>query len=117
MAILRGTVYSVDLGIPDGNGGVLPPKPWLIVSTNRRNRSLGTYLGVRITTTSKFSHLPTVVALPPGEIANGWALCDDLDVLYDEDFTGHTWGALSNTAMRAVERGLQAALGMNDSGR
>ncbi|MGP9759531.1 type II toxin-antitoxin system PemK/MazF family toxin [Corynebacterium sp. AOP12-C2-36] len=110
-------VYSVDADISDNNGGFIPPKPWLIVSPNRRNRSLGTYLGVRITTTSKFSHLPTVVALPPGEIANGWVMCDEINVLYDEDFTGKVWGALSANAMRVVEGGLQAALGMNEPGR
>ena len=110
---LRGEVHEVDLGIVEPGGTPVPPKPWLIVSPNPRNRGLGTFLAVRITTTGKHAELPTVVALPHGEVVHGWVRCDSLETIYPEDLTGRRWGALSREAMWDVEAGLAAALGLD----
>jgi mRNA interferase MazF len=86
-------------------------KPWIIVSPSARFRALGSALAVRVTTTSKNAHLPTVVQLPDGECVVGWVICDTLTTMWDEEAQGER-GGLSRNAMRIVEEGLHAALGM-----
>jgi mRNA interferase MazF len=88
------------------------PKYWVIVSNNGRNRNFDTALAVRVTTTNRHANLDSVVALPAGEVLNGWVACDSLTEIWDDDLARSTAeGALSRRAMSAVEDGLMAALG------
>ena len=59
------------------------------------------------------SERPAMVPLGPGEIMTGWASCDDIEVLYDDEVRADL-GAITAPAMRRVEAGLRAALGMPD---
>jgi mRNA-degrading endonuclease toxin of MazEF toxin-antitoxin module len=43
----------------------------------------------------------------------GWVSCDDIEVLYDDEIRADL-GAISASAMRRVEAGLRAALGLPD---
>lgn len=100
-APLRGQVFRVDLG----HG----PKPWLVVSNNARNAKLDTVIGVRITTTTKRTQLPTVVALEPADPLVGAVLVDDLVQLYQDELTTPL-GALTPRTMTAVSAALRIAL-------
>ncbi|QIK63611.1 type II toxin-antitoxin system PemK/MazF family toxin [Leucobacter viscericola] len=104
MDLIRGRVYMADL-----ESGEL--KPWVVVSNNNRNRSLGSALAVRVTTTNRFAELPSVVALPDGECVSGWVRCDSLTTLYADEPTKALLG-LSRPAMALIEDGIKAALGM-----
>lgn len=98
----RGTVYWADIG--SGR------KPWLIVSNNGRNKALGDYLAVRITTSDK-PDLATIVELAPHDPLVGRVLCDDIALLYEDDLEGYAGGLTLDTVMR-VDRGLKAALAL-----
>lgn len=103
-APLRGQVYRIDIG----NG----PKPWLIVSNNRRNRLLCTALGARITTTTK-SGLPTAVGLTAADPLVGYVLADDLEQLEADEIAGATClGTVSPGTIRQVHVALALALGL-----
>ena len=102
MEYLRGTIHFADLGYGE--------KPFLIVSNNNRNRALGSALAARITTSRK-PELASIIPLSLGEPIVGSVLCDDLETLYPED-SRKEGGALSPSAMRAVNRGLKIALGL-----
>lgn len=104
MELLRGRVYLADL--ESGQ-----PKPWLVVSPNSRNRGLRSALAVRITTTNKYTDLDTVIQLPDREVVHGWVRCDSLTVMYDDE-PEQELGALSPRAVRMIEPGLKAALGL-----
>lgn len=104
--LLRGRVYLANLA-ESGDA----PKPWLVVSNNARNRGLGSALAVRITTTAKYADLATVVELPAGECVVGWARCDELTTLWPDEPVREL-GGLSPRAMRGIELGLLAALGI-----
>lgn len=104
MELIRGRVYMADLESGE-------PKPWIVVSNDSRNRALGSALAVRVTTTNKFTELPSVVALPAGECVSGWVRCDNLTTLYADEPTKALLG-LSRPAMARIEDGLKAALGM-----
>ncbi|MFV2198584.1 type II toxin-antitoxin system PemK/MazF family toxin [Nocardiopsis sp. LOL_012] len=99
---VRGRLYWADIGFGR--------KPWLVVSNNHRNRSLGDCLAVRLTTTRKEPR-PTVVPLCPADPLVGWVLCDELTLLYAEDLAEDA-GALSLATMTSVVTGLQAALAL-----
>src|SRR4051794_33499579 len=98
---LRGQIYRLDLG----HGR----KPWVVVSNNRRNRSLETVVAARVTTTSKRVNLPTVVPLSSSDPLVGGVLCDDLVQLYGDELDDLV-GALTPPTMRAVSQGLRVAL-------
>jgi mRNA interferase MazF len=101
---LRGQVYRVDVG----HG----PKPWLIVSNNKRNRLLDTVLVARITTTVR-SGLPTAVPLTSSDPLVGCVLADDLHQLTEEKITAATClGALSPGTITQVNVALALALGV-----
>lgn len=102
----RGRVYLADLTDEGGEA-----KPWVIVSNNARNRGLSSALAVRVTTTNKFNDLDSVVELPGGECVHGWVRCDSLTTMWEDEPTKEV-GGLSAPAMRAIEGGLRAALGM-----
>lgn len=105
MDMLRGQVWWADL---EGEGA----KPWIVVSHNARNRGFGSVLAVRVTTSSHREHLDSVMRLPDGECVHGWVLCDNLEVLYEEDLTQHEpVGAVSSNVLKALQPHLLAALG------
>ena len=98
----RGRIYAADLANVEGQ------KYFVVVSNNRRNRALDTVLAVRVTTTAK-PVMASVVELGTKEAVKGRVVCDDIVELWEDEIR-RDLGALSPTAMRAVERGLGAAL-------
>nr|WP_314844329.1 type II toxin-antitoxin system PemK/MazF family toxin [uncultured Microbacterium sp.] len=104
MELLRGHVYLAKLNTET-------PKYYVVVSNNQRNRSFGDALVVRVTSTDKYTELDSVVELPPGEFLTGWARCDNLTTLYDDEPIKDA-GQFSANAMHAIEAGLRATLGM-----
>jgi mRNA interferase MazF len=105
--MLRGRVYRAHLS------HIGEDKYFLVVSNNRRNRAFEQVLAVRLTTTPPRDERPAMVPLGPGEIMTGWVSCDDIEVLYDDEVRADL-GAITAPAMRRVEAGLRAALGMPD---
>jgi mRNA interferase MazF len=102
LPVQRGTIYWADIG--SGR------KPWLIVSNNGRNRHLGDFLAVRITTSEKPA-LPSIVELAPGDPLVGRVLCDEIALLFETDLEGFGGGVTFETMMR-VDAGLRSALAL-----
>lgn len=102
--LLRGQVVRADLGLDE-------PKLFVVVSNNRRNRQLKEVLAVRLTTSPK-PRIPSIVELGHPEAFIGVAVCDDIVELYEDEIRDVT-GALSQRAMRAIGRGLAAALDLD----
>ena len=105
--MLRGRIYRAHLS------HIGEDKYFLVVSNNRRNRAFEQVLAVRLTTTPPRDERPAMVPLGPGEIMTGWVSCDDIEVLYENEVRADL-GAITAPAMRRVEVGLRAALGMPD---
>jgi mRNA interferase MazF len=103
--LLRGRVYRAHLT------HIGEDKYFLVVSNNRRNRAFGQVLAVRLTTTKPRDSRPAMVELGPGEVMTGWVSCDDIETVYDDEVRADM-GAVTAQAMRRVEDGLRAALGM-----
>ena len=103
--LLRGRVYRARLG------HIEEDKYFLVVSNDRRNRAFGQVLAVRLTTTKPRDARPAMVELGPGEMMTGWASCDDIETVYDDEVRADM-GAITAPTMRRVEAGLRAALGM-----
>lgn len=103
----RGQVYWLDI---PGIGR----KPWLVVSNNaiNRNQALEQIVAVRITTTTRNRHLPTVVSLDSGEPLTGCVLAGTIMQLRRHWFVSSA-GALSPSAMRAVDEALKEVLSLN----
>lgn len=97
----RGHVYRAD----EGFGG----KPWLVVSNNRRNRSLDTVIGVRVTMTDRKISLPTIVRLTSADPLAGFVLVDDLEQIYRTELATYL-GAVSPRTMQLVSAALRVAL-------
>ena len=88
---------------------------WLVVSHNARNQNFPSVLAVRITTTSKWAHLPTVIAVPVGECVHGWVTCDSLTEIWHEDLLeSEPIGSISPRFMSDLESPLLAALGFGN---
>jgi mRNA interferase MazF len=105
--LLRGRVYRAHLShIEEG-------RYFLVVSNNRRNRAFEQVLGVRLTTTKPRDSRPAMVELGSGEVMTGWASCDDIEAVYDDEVRADM-GAVTAQTMRRVEAGLRAALGLAD---
>ncbi|MFT4189648.1 MAG: type II toxin-antitoxin system PemK/MazF family toxin [Aeromicrobium sp.] len=102
--LVRGQVVRADIGLNE-------PKLFVIVSNNRRNQRLRDVLAVRLTTSRKPS-IPSIVELDETGVA-GRAVCDDIVGLYEDEIIGLV-AALSPGAMRRVDQGLAAALGLGD---
>ncbi|WP_069167073.1 type II toxin-antitoxin system PemK/MazF family toxin [Nocardia altamirensis] len=100
-APVRGQIYRVDVGYG--------PKPWLIVSNNRRNRLLSDVLVVRITTTDKHALLPTWVPLTSADPLVGQIVADDLEQV-GRDELGALLGTISPGTVMAVNSALKLAL-------
>lgn len=105
--LLRGRVYRARL---DHIG---EDKYFLVVSNNRRNRAFQQVLAVRLTTTKPRGSRPAMVELGADDVMTGWASCDDIETIYDDEVRADM-GALTVQTMRRVEAGLRAALGMPD---
>lgn len=104
--MLRGQVWKAALDEAAG------PKLYVIVSHNARNKHFDTALGVRVTTTERHSHLPTVVPVLDDETIHGWIPCDSLTEIWDKDLEeNEPSGALSQRIMHTLEPALRAALG------
>jgi len=102
--LLRGQVVQVNIGLDE-------PKLLVVVSNNRRNRSLPQVLGVRLTTSEKPA-IPSIVELGGPEIFVGRAVCDDILEIY-EDEVMNVRGALSPVGMQAIGVGLKAAFDLH----
>jgi len=103
--LARGQVVRADVGLDE-------PKLFVVVSNDRRNRRLSDVLAARLTTSVKPS-IPSIVDLGPQDGLSGRVVCDDLLPIYDDEVIGVV-GALSPRTMRAVDRGLVAALGLGE---
>src|SRR5580693_7459213 len=77
--LLRGRVYRAHLS------HIEEDKYFLVVSNNRRNRAFEQVLGVRLTTTKPRDSRPAMVELGSGEVMTGWASCDDIETVYDDE--------------------------------
>lgn len=104
MTPVRGQVLQVEVGLDE-------PKLFLIVSNNDRNRRLGHYLGVRLTTTAPKIPREAIVELPRSERLTGHALCDEITIFWDDEVRS-VRGAVSPGTMRLIDRGLAAALSL-----
>jgi mRNA interferase MazF len=102
----RGQVYWLDI---PGIGR----KPWLVVSNNaiNRNTALEQIIAVRISTTIRNRQLPTVVPLGADEPLAGCVLAGTVMQLRRRWFVAAA-GALSATAMRAVDEALKEVLAL-----
>jgi mRNA interferase MazF len=105
--MLRGRIYRARLA------HIGEDKFFLVVSNNRRNRAFEQVLAARLTTTAPRHERPAMVPLGPGEVMTGWVSCDDIETIYSDEVQADL-GALTAEAMRHVESGLRAALGMLD---
>lgn len=103
--LTRGQVVRADVGLDE-------PKLFVVVSNNRRNRQLSDVLAARLTTSAKPS-IPSIVELAPQDGLGGRVVCDDLLPIYEDEVVSVV-GALSPRSMRAVDRGLAAALGLGE---
>ena len=105
--MLRGRIYRAHLA------HIGEDKFFLVVSNNRRNKAFGQVLATRLTTTPPRDERPAMVPLGRGEVMTGWVSCDDIETIYDDEVRADV-GALTAPAMRRVEAGLRAALGMTE---
>jgi mRNA interferase MazF len=105
--MLRGRIYRAHLSL------IGEDKFFLVVSNNRRNRAFQNVLAVRLTTTPPRGSRPAMVALHRGEIMTGWASCDDVETIFDDEVRADL-GAVTPAGMQRVEAGLRAALGMSE---
>ncbi|MGD0241631.1 MAG: type II toxin-antitoxin system PemK/MazF family toxin [Streptosporangiaceae bacterium] len=103
--MLRGRIYRAHLS------HIGEDKFFLVVSNNRRNRAFGQVLATRLTTMSPKAERPALVPLGPEEVMTGWVSCDEIETIYDDEVRADV-GAVTAPAMRRVEAGLRAALGM-----
>ncbi len=103
--LLRGHVYRAKLTHTDQS------TYHVVVSNDRRNAEFDQVLAARLTATRPRSPRPALVELDGGEVFTGWVSCDDIDTLWPDEVQQDV-GPLSPAAMRQVEQGLRAALGM-----
>jgi mRNA interferase MazF len=105
--MVRGRIYRARLSHIDED------KFFLVVSNNRRNRAFEQVLAARLTTTPPKAERPAMVPLGPEEVMTGWVSCDDIETIYDDEVRADV-GAVTSPAMRRIEAGLRAALGIAD---
>lgn len=105
--MLRGRIYRAHLT------HIGEDKFFLVVSNDRRNRAFEQVLAARLTTTAPKAERPALVPLGPEEVMAGWVSCDDIETVYDDEVRADV-GAITAPAMRRVEAGLRAALGMTE---
>lgn len=92
-------------------------KPWLVVSNNARNTHLRSVLVVRVTTSAK-PPLPSIVPIElsganrAGQELLGSVLCDDIEVLDDDDDHVRPGSGLPPHIMQRVDAALMVALAL-----
>lgn len=102
---MRGQIYRLALGDLD-------PKPYVVVSNNRRNRALDSVLAARVTTTGK-AHIPTAVPLAATDPLVGYVLADDIIEIFKDELPGATYlGSLSAQSILSLNVALAQALGL-----
>jgi mRNA interferase MazF len=101
--LTRGQVIRAGIGLDE-------PKLFVVVSNNPRNRHLPQVLAVRLTTTTK-PRMPSIVQLSHPEVFNGYAVCDDIVEIYEDEVVTVV-GALTPQGMLALDNGLRAALSL-----
>lgn len=102
--LVRGQVVRADVHQLD------EPKLYLVVSNNTRNKNFEQVLCARLTTTTRPARA-SIVELSHEEAFHGRVICDDVEPVWEDEVI-QVLGALTPTAMRAVENGLMAALGI-----
>jgi mRNA interferase MazF len=105
--LLRGRIYRAHLA------HIGEDKFFLVVSNDRRNRAFEQVLAARLTTTPPKAERPAMVPLGRDEVMTGWVSCDDIETIYADEIRADL-GAITAQAIRRVESGLRAALGMPD---
>src|SRR5580698_234218 len=105
--LLRGRIYRAHLA------HIGEDKFFLVVSNDRRNKAFEQVLAARLTTTPPKAERPAMVPLGGDEVMTGWVSCDDIETIYADEIRADL-GAITAQAMRRVESGLRAALGMPD---
>jgi mRNA interferase MazF len=85
-------------------------KPAVVVSSNHRDRALGSALTARITSSPK-PPLPSTVPSSAADPVTGRVLCDDLIEVYADEVLDDG-GVLSRPTMHLVDDGLRHARGM-----
>jgi mRNA-degrading endonuclease toxin of MazEF toxin-antitoxin module len=101
---LRGTVWWVP--VADGDA----PRPFVVVSSDARNRSAFPWVHVvRLTTRSK-RPLPTIVELGPDDAPlAGRLMADELELVHREDLAGPA-GRISRGTLRRLDVALARVL-------
>jgi len=102
--LARGQVVLANIGLSEA-------KRLVVVSNNRRNRALSSVLAARLTTSNKPT-LPSVVPLTHSDQMTGFACCDDIIEIFEDEVV-QIIGALSPATMAQVGHGLAAALELN----
>lgn len=89
-------------------------KPYVIVSNQQRNRTLGTVLCVRVTTSPNRPDLDSVVPLEDrsGSVV-GRVLCDGIFEVHQDKLKERKSNAFTPRQMKRICDGLAAALGCN----
>jgi mRNA interferase MazF len=105
--MLRGRIYRAHLT------HIGDDKFFLVVSNNRRNRAFEQVLAAPLMTTPPKAERPAMVPLGPEEVMTGWVSCDDIETIYDDEVRADV-GGITAPAMRRIEAGLRAALGMTE---
>ncbi|MGH3621761.1 MAG: type II toxin-antitoxin system PemK/MazF family toxin [Sciscionella sp.] len=101
----RGHVFRVEISD-------YGPKPYAVVSNNKRNKALDSVLAVRVTTTDK-SAIPTAVPLTSLDPLAGFALADNIvEIFKDELEEGTCLGSLSPATIVKLNAALAQALGI-----
>lgn len=99
----RGQIIQAEVGSRE-------PKLFVVVSNSTRNRLLDQVLAARLTTSAKRER-PSIVELGSGEAFTGRVVCDDIEPIWPDE-VHRVLGGLTPRAMRAVDDGLMAALGI-----
>lgn len=99
---LRGQVFAVDLGYGR--------KPWVVVSSNDRNRERDSVIAARISGEHR-TVSPTVVALGRQDPVAGFAVVDELVQLFRDDLD-EAVGRLSPSTIGAIDDALRVALAL-----
>ena len=106
--ILRGHVWTVDLGLPQGGEKF----HIIIVSSNGRNASAYPWVHVvRLTAVRPKTPLPSIVALPGDLSHGGWAICDEVMPVRKARLKRQV-GVLPRATVAEIEDALRVVLGL-----
>ena len=105
--MLRGRIYRARLT------HIGEDKFFLVISNNRRNRAFEQVLATRLTTTPPKAERARAgsASVPKRSHGPAGSLVTTIETIYDDEVRADV-GAVTASAMRRVEAGLRAALGM-----